>query len=131
MARFVILEHDHPFLHWDLMLECGPVLRTWRLESPPCADATINATAVFDHRLHYLDYEGPISGGRGRVIRWDRGTFLGQVESANPIVVNLQGERLQGRLRLEAKEGDAWRCEFHVDETETGRAGKEINPSRA
>src|SRR5205807_395991 len=35
MPRFVILEHDHPELHWDLMLEAGPVLRTWRLAAPP------------------------------------------------------------------------------------------------
>src|SRR2546429_613448 len=35
MPRFVILEHDHPELHWDLMLEAGPVLRTWPLAAPP------------------------------------------------------------------------------------------------
>ena len=26
MPRFVILEHDHPEVHWDLMLEAGASL---------------------------------------------------------------------------------------------------------
>jgi hypothetical protein len=28
-----------------------------------------------DHRRVYLDYEGPISGGRGEVVRVEAGTF--------------------------------------------------------
>ena len=80
MPRFVILEHDHPFLHWDLMLEAGSVLRTWRLRPPPRRGEAIVATAVFEHRLLYLDYEGPISGGRGRVLRWEHGTYTGRVQ---------------------------------------------------
>ena len=35
MPRFVILEHDYPELHWDLMLETAGALRTWRLLRPP------------------------------------------------------------------------------------------------
>ena len=108
MPRFVILEHDHPVMHWDLMLEAGPVLRTWRLAVPPCPREPIAATAVFDHRLLYLDYEGPISGGRGRVVRWDHGTLTGQVTDGGPILVHLRGQRLCGILRLEHLEGDAW-----------------------
>ncbi len=108
MPRFVILEHDHPLLHWDLMLEAGPVLRTWRLAAPPHPGEVIAATAMFDHRLLYLDYEGPLSGGRGRVVRWEYGTFTGQVQSEPPIIVHLQGEHLHGVLRLEQIKGDAW-----------------------
>ena len=116
MPRFVILEHDHPLLHWDLMLESGPALRTWRLAAPLKSGEAIAATAVFDHRLQYLDYEGPISGGRGSVVRWERGIFTGQVQSERPIVVHLEGERLRGVLRLEQIEGDAWRCELRAND---------------
>ncbi|MCA8982761.1 MAG: DNA polymerase ligase N-terminal domain-containing protein [Planctomycetaceae bacterium] len=36
MARFTILEHDHPHLHWDLFLEtAGERVPTWRLPCPP------------------------------------------------------------------------------------------------
>src|SRR5437879_2020084 len=46
MRRFVILEHDHPQLHWDLMLEAGPALRTWRLSAPLAAGSFV-AQAAF------------------------------------------------------------------------------------
>ena len=58
MPRFVILEHDHPERHWDLMLEANGVLRTWRLHAAPELGNTVVATPSFDHRLAYLDYEG-------------------------------------------------------------------------
>ena len=74
-AGFAILEHDFPTLHWDCLLEDGDVLLTWRLSSPPESAAVLDALKTFDHRRLYLDYEGPVSGDRGRVTRWDGGTF--------------------------------------------------------
>ncbi len=112
MPRFVVLEHDHPMLHWDLMLECGEILRTWRLPEPPRAGAAIAATATFDHRLVYLDYEGPISGGRGRVVRRETGTFTWLVQTGEQVAVRLDGEHLHGVLRLEQISGESWRGEF-------------------
>ncbi|MFO1094461.1 MAG: DNA polymerase ligase N-terminal domain-containing protein [Planctomycetaceae bacterium] len=75
MPRYVILTHDHPFPHWDLMLESGGVLRTWRLLNEPATGRRVPAERLADHRLKYLDYEGPVSGGRGIVARWDYGTY--------------------------------------------------------
>src|SRR5262249_39383059 len=75
MPRFVVLEHDYPQLHWDLMLESGNVLRTWRLAAPPGKGAAIRAWYLAEHRKMYLDYEGPVSGNRGRVSRWDSGVY--------------------------------------------------------
>ncbi len=54
MPRFVILEHDHPRLHWDLLLEDGDHLRGWRLAEPPRTGGTIAAEAMPDHRVFYL-----------------------------------------------------------------------------
>ena len=82
MPRFVILEHDYPELHWDFMLECAGALKTWRLAEPPATHGElIAAVALEDHRLDYLDYEGPVSGNRGRVKRWDRGDYEGSLAS--------------------------------------------------
>ncbi len=64
MPRFVILEHDHPFVHWDFLLEDGDHLRSWRLKEQPAPGRTVEAEAMVDHRLRYLDYEGPVGGGR-------------------------------------------------------------------
>src|SRR3954469_3196252 len=108
MPRFVVLEHDHPALHWDLMLEAGPVLRTWRLSAPPAPERPVEAAASFDHRPAYLDYEGPVSGGRGKVLRWDGGEYELIDNTADRLVVRLSGARLRGRWRLDRLPGDTW-----------------------
>ena len=94
--RFAILTHDHPFFHWDLLLEAGEVAWTWRLLDDPSGDQAPRAERIGDHRLLYLDYAGPVSGGRGHVTRWDVGTYRVVDESANRMTVqlrSLKGER--------------------------------------
>lgn len=80
-ARFVILEHDWPFVHWDFLLESDSVLRAWRLLEPVQRDRWIAAQPLPDHRLIYLDYEGPVSGDRGDVHRIASGTFTAEAGS--------------------------------------------------
>ncbi len=111
MPRYVILEHDHPFLHWDLMLETGDVLRTWRLLEQPVPGKTIAAEALGEHRRLYLDYEGPVSGDRGTVKRWDAGDFNAVSEENGRFVVNLSGRRVQGTAILELDDDQKW--SFH------------------
>lgn len=96
MPRFVILEHDWPERHWDFLLEAGGVLRAWRLLAEPGPGRTVPAEANFDHRMIYLDYEGPLTGDRGSVTRWDSGTFEWIVDEANRVEVELSGEKLKG-----------------------------------
>src|SRR5438552_222517 len=113
MPRFVVLEHDHPVLHWDLMLEAGGVLQTWRLAQPPLpSSAAIEATRLPDHRLMYLDYEGPISGNRGAVTRWDAGTFEEKMDSTTTKILKMNGTRLHGCIRLGSIDPLRWRLEF-------------------
>ncbi|MBI3408409.1 MAG: hypothetical protein HY040_08635 [Planctomycetes bacterium] len=103
MPRFVILEHDHPELHWDFMLEMDGILKTWRLGSPPVIDGdAIAATPLPDHRLLYLDYEGPVSGGRGTVKRWDGGEYDGQPTDKG-WRAQLRGGKLQGWAVMDAE----------------------------
>ncbi len=103
MPRFVLLEHDHPVLHWDFMLERGCILRTWRLDCVPGESDAISAEPLPYHRLAYLDYEGPVSGGRGTVERVDRGEFELIREDADSIEVVISGERLQGRAIVDSE----------------------------
>jgi hypothetical protein len=114
MPRYVILEHDHPHLHWDLMLEAGEVLQTWRLDAPPRAGAAVGAEPSFDHRLLYLDYEGPIGGGRGRVVRWDAGTCTQDEDNDDRLRIHFAGGRLRGTALL-ARTGGAWRLTFEEE----------------
>ena len=108
MPRFVILEHDFPTRHWDFMLELGDLLKTWRLAAPPQVGSAVVAEPSFDHRRIYLDYEGPISGGRGTVTRWDGGTFTGEV-GEDWLTVWLDGKRIRGQARIESNGAGGWR----------------------
>ena len=81
--RFVILKHDHPFLHWDLLLQEASSARTWRLLRRPCLNEPIAAEPLPAHRLTYLDYEGPVSNGRGSVQRVVSGMYLIDAENCS------------------------------------------------
>jgi hypothetical protein len=98
MLRFAILEHDWPTLHWDLLLEADAVLRAWRLLEDPGEGRAVPAEANFDHRLMYLEYEGPITGDRGNVTRWDAGEY--DWVSNEPPTINLRGGKLRGRFEI-------------------------------
>ena len=117
MARYVILSHDHPTQHWDLMLEAGERLRTWRLAAMPAPGASMAAELLQEHRLDYLEYEGPVSGGRGSVSRWDRGRFTWTHDLPDEIEVEVQGERLRCRLRLARENGTRWNCVFESSDS--------------
>jgi hypothetical protein len=108
MPRFALLEHDHPSPHLDLLFDAGEVLWAWRLEALPPESAAAEATRNFDHRLLYLDYEGPISGGRGEVRRLDGGDFGWVENSAERLVAEMRGRVLAGRLELTHVEGERW-----------------------
>lgn len=110
MPRFVLLAHDHPVPHLDLMIERPKSLQSWRLQHIPRADCQL-AETIGDHRLAYLDYEGPVSGNRGRVSRWDAGTFEWLTDEPDELRLLLNGARLSGTLQLTACAG-SWQCRF-------------------
>jgi hypothetical protein len=120
MPRFVILRHElSPGLqrapvHWDFMLQHGETLRTWALAEQPSAGVEIPADALADHRVTYLDYEGPVSDNRGSVSRWDYGQYEPLIETPEELIVQLHGVRLNGRARLrpETANSQRWIFEF-------------------
>lgn len=115
MPRFVVLEHDSPRgRHWDLMLEQGGVLLTWALAEPPQAGRTIAAEALGDHRAAYLDYEGPVSGGRGSVTRWDHGTYELAHRSDDEVTLVFTGRRLVGPATLRRLEAGQASWQFRL-----------------
>lgn len=108
--RFVILHHSgFGREHWDLMLEHQGVLVTWKLLKEPRAkaDLPIEADRIGDHRLSYLDYEGPVSGNRGMVARVDSGAVKIEQLTTATCVFQAQGRLLSGRYEL-AREGESW-----------------------
>jgi hypothetical protein len=104
MPRFVVLEHDWPALHWDFLLEVGSALRSWRLLAEPGPGREVRAEPNAVHRLYYLDYEGPLTGGRGTVRRWDMGTFDWVADERDQIVIVLHGIRLVGTCTIDGSQ---------------------------
>jgi DNA polymerase Ligase (LigD) len=120
MARYVILRHDpeqsSSAVHWDFMIETGPALRTWALESEPSAGRNIPAAALPDHRLAYLDYEGPISGNRGNVTRCAAGSFEIIAETPARLELRLTGDPWSGLVAIcqDAAIPQRWTFDFSV-----------------
>jgi hypothetical protein len=118
MPRYVILQHETPspergLVHWDFMLERDGILRTWALAEQPRLQREIAADELPDHRLAYLDYEGPISGDRGAVTRWDAGEYQLGIEFADELQISLKGQKLSGAVLLRrAEEPHRWRFTF-------------------
>lgn len=81
MPRWVLLRHDTPDgrWHYDWMMEPElareGALITFRVFVRPDDPGVLGfeAQRLPDHRRVYLDYEGPISGDRGRVSRISEG----------------------------------------------------------
>jgi hypothetical protein len=84
------------------------------LPQPPVSGVETPCEALADHRMAYLDFEGPISGGRGLVARWDRGTCIIRQQSDTEWVVELSGEKLTGEALLRRATGDPNRWTFSL-----------------
>jgi hypothetical protein len=81
------------------MLEHGDTLKTWRLANTAFLVSQI-ARQIKDHRKTYLDYEGEISGDRGRVKITDTGTYSVDEWKEDRIQVALVGRSVKTRLIL-------------------------------
>lgn len=109
MPRFVLLYHECPSgyekpSHWDFMLEVGEVLWTWELRELPAewqsslADVVISqnsmvtARRLADHRLAYLEYEGPLTNDRGHVTRIAGGEYTFLENTVQQIIASMTGD---------------------------------------
>lgn len=108
-TRFTVLHHTglaQP--HFDLLLEAAPdqLLLAFRLMQWPAVAERVERLA--DHRRIYLDYEGPISGGRGSVRRVCTGQCVIREKTERAIVVDLDDEKKGMTLELRLLGGAVW-----------------------
>lgn len=111
MTRFVILHHCLPpggerQSHWDLMIECDGELLTWALDEYPTLNSWIGANELANHRIDYLEYEGPVSGGRGEVRRVESGWSTMLYRDAQQLSAELRGESLQCIVNVSRETSD-------------------------
>lgn len=104
MSRFVILRHEVPSdfsrgSHFDLMFEVGGQLLTWAVdELPTLGGPAVPATPLPPHRIAYLDYEGPLSNGRGTVRRIVRGTCAKSTDGDDWCEFEIEAAEFSGRM---------------------------------
>jgi bifunctional non-homologous end joining protein LigD len=113
--KFVIQKHSRADdVHWDLMLESGKMLETYRLELPPekLFQQPNAARKIFDHSLKFLTYEGSVNKGKGKVEIADGGTYQLLGESENYKEFQLGGRILQGKFALTCVGTDKWEFAF-------------------
>lgn len=110
--RFAVLHHDHPFSHWDLLLETPGGCWTWRVLDDPATSRTSRAERIADHRPFYLTYSGPVSENRGVVTLWDSGEFVWLTATLDHIVGLVTGNRWRGRITLSADSAGLWQLHF-------------------
>lgn len=117
MPRTVVLEHTLPdgSVHFDWMIETPDRaderrLATWRLPGWRPDFTELAGERIGDHRAVYLHYEGPVSGGRGRVRRVAAGEVVGLELSADAarFEIRWDGRAEPARYTGEGGPGGAW-----------------------
>jgi len=101
--RFVIHKHTQEGQsHWDLMIEWGDKLKTWRLENPPekFSSQKTKAIPIFDHDKKFLTYQGPVNNRKGKVEIADNGEYELIYKNDCCIELIFNGRILNGHFRL-------------------------------
>ena len=131
---FVVHKHDATRLHYDLRLEINGALASWAIPKGPSYDPKTKRLAVEteDHPMSYARFEGRIPDeeyGGGDSLLWDEGTYdtvppgkAHEQREKGHLVVELHGEKLQGRWHLIRTRGDGrknqWLCFKALDGSE-------------
>lgn len=110
-TAFVVLHHaDRQGAHYDLMIDRGEHLATWKSSQPPeeAQASPLTCQRIGDHRRMYLEYEGPVSGDRGTVRRHDSGSCEVRVQAVDRWHIQFHGERLIGDYELARMADGSW-----------------------
>ena len=110
MPRFVVQEHDaiRAGLHYDFRLEdsnCEGNFPSWVVPKLANRQRCCLAIKVADHNEHCSYFEGTYEEGYGAgdVEIWDQGTYEIESETLHSKTIILNGEKLQGKYRLQRK----------------------------
>ena len=101
-----MLEHAGVLLTWELQTLPGPWAEALG-ETGSGAGEAVEARRLPDHRVAYLEIEGPVSGGRGSVRRCDRGELELEV-GEDGVNASLTGDHLWGQIELREEDDTRW-----------------------
>ncbi len=114
----VLLRHqDSSGCHYDWMIADprSPQGLLWTARSS-IASTNWHDANRFDlepippHRREYLDYQGPISKGRGSVVRVDSGSAVAWVWNDQSMIIQLAMKHCIGTVQLQRVDVRLWRA---------------------
>ena len=119
----VLLRHeDSTGCHYDWMIadprNPHPLSPNGLLWTARCSIASTNwhdanridLEPIPPHRREYLDYQGPISNGRGSVVRVDSGGAVAWVWNDQSIVIQLAMKHCIGTMHMQRAGAQLWRA---------------------
>jgi hypothetical protein len=104
--RFVIHHHLAEKEHYDFMIETkeNEMLTTWRIALSDLdllqKGAEVKAQRIQNHKKFFLDYEGPLSSGKGSIIIFDSGFCKINLKAGNRFECEISGEIFKGIIRI-------------------------------
>ncbi len=120
--RYVIHEHYATTHHFDLRLEREGVLWSWALPKGMPTDPETNrlAVRVDDHDLDHIEFEDttPVPGAaEGTIVKsiWDHGLYTDVRTTADKLVIDLVGQRLNGRYAIFRTKGPNWIAHLMIE----------------
>ena len=121
---FVVQKHWASRLHYDFRLELDGTMKSWAVPKGPSFDSNDKRMAVHveDHPISYNRFEGQIPPGQygaGKVIIWDKGTWIPLDDPKKgyhegKLKFELRGHKLKGHWTLvrmknkEEKKQEPW-----------------------
>ena len=108
--QFVVQKHWASRLHYDFRLELNGSMKSWAVPKGPSYDPADKRMAVHveDHPISYNQFEGTIPEkqyGAGKVIIWDKGTWLPIGDAAQAYRDGKLKFELRGRRRIHKTPG--------------------------
>jgi hypothetical protein len=110
--NFVLHFHETTENHYDLMIEQGQELLSWRINDIEHLgdNRGVPCVRITNHRKEYLSYEGPVSGNRGTVRLYDSGLYTVLRWELNIIMLEMKGERISGILTITDPDSASGSC---------------------
>ncbi len=91
------------------------MLMTWELSSLLTSQNKQVVRRLANHRMLYLDFQGPLSNDRGTVKLIDSGSLEWMTLESERLIARLEGQTIAGRLTLVSETSlidDVWHLTF-------------------
>ena len=112
--NFLIKKHSTPHPHYDFYLQVGDEMRTWIIPNGIPSNIKEKKVAVENNNskesIEHLESVGKFedSYGTGKAEIWDRGSYRLETNKNVKIIIDAQGNKLNGKFLLHVPNWGRW-----------------------